>query len=256
MAAGFLIAFALAVTVVTVFGAGDRGTVLADHDAAVMLDEDAYAERARGAIDYAVGVLGDPAGGFFESEAESADAGSAGPGESGSSDEAPRDARRIDRIFVTASNARMVRTLLRAADVLRANLPRGTVTTNGPLSLDPYFLRLSVDGNADAPTSYTISDHDAGVPTVSAIPEDMMEKAKLKRLEYTSVLEMIAERFHASPSLLKRLNPSAKFGARGRSRPWPRPNQRARRTSWAWWRPCARSSPKRARAWRLRASRI
>jgi uncharacterized protein YyaL (SSP411 family) len=65
-------------------------------DAAVILEEDAYAERARAAIDYAIGALGDPAGGFFESEAEE-----------------------IDRIFVTVSNARMVRTLLRAADVLR-----------------------------------------------------------------------------------------------------------------------------------------
>lgn len=69
-------------------------------DVAVMLDEDAYAERARAAIDYAVGTLGDSAGGFFESEAEWG-------GD-------------IDRIFVTASNARMVRTLLRAADVLQA----------------------------------------------------------------------------------------------------------------------------------------
>ena len=58
---------------------------------------------------------------------------------------------------------------------------------------------------------YTISAQDASVPTVSAIPEDMMEKAKLKKLEYTSVLEMLAERFHASPALLKRLNASAKF---------------------------------------------
>ena len=46
---------------------------------------------------------------------------------------------------------------------------------------------------------------------MSGIPEDMMEKAKLKKLEYTSVLEMLAERFHAAPALLKRLNPSAKF---------------------------------------------
>jgi lipoprotein-anchoring transpeptidase ErfK/SrfK len=41
----------------------------------------------------------------------------------------------------------------------------------------------------------------------------MMEKAKLKRLAYTSILEMLGERFHASPNLLKRLNPSAKFVA-------------------------------------------
>ena len=58
---------------------------------------------------------------------------------------------------------------------------------------------------------YTISAQDASVPTVERIPEDMMEKAKLKKLEYTSVLEMLAERFHAAPALLKRLNAAAKF---------------------------------------------
>jgi lipoprotein-anchoring transpeptidase ErfK/SrfK len=66
----------------------------------------------------------------------------------------------------------------------------------------------------DPPTIvYTVSAADAGVPTIANIPEDMMEKAKLKKLEYTSVLEMLAERFHAAPALLKRLNPSASFVA-------------------------------------------
>jgi lipoprotein-anchoring transpeptidase ErfK/SrfK len=66
---------------------------------------------------------------------------------------------------------------------------------------------------AEPPTIvYTISEQDASVPTV-AIPEDMMEKAKLKKLDYTSVVEMLAEKFHAAPALLKRLNPSAKFAA-------------------------------------------
>src|SRR5687768_2448428 len=64
-----------------------------------------------------------------------------------------------------------------------------------------------------ATVNYTITDQDAASPTVPMIPEDMMEKAKLKRLEYTTILEMLAERFHASPNLLKRLNPSAKFAA-------------------------------------------
>jgi lipoprotein-anchoring transpeptidase ErfK/SrfK len=68
--------------------------------------------------------------------------------------------------------------------------------------------------STDAATiTYTISEQDAASPTVPTIPEDMMEKAKLKRLEYTSTLEMLAERFHASPNLLKRLNSSAKFAA-------------------------------------------
>jgi len=40
-----------------------------------------------------------------------------------------------------------------------------------------------------------------------AIPDDMMEKTQLAALSYTSALEAIAERFHASPRLLERLNP-------------------------------------------------
>ena len=72
----------------------------------------------------------------------------------------------------------------------------------------------ALTASTDPPTiTYTISPQDAAAPTVPNIPEDMMEKAKLKKLEYTSTLEMLAERFHASPNLLKRLNPSAKFEA-------------------------------------------
>ena len=72
----------------------------------------------------------------------------------------------------------------------------------------------AIAATTDPPTvSYTITAEDAAAPTVPAIPEDMMEKAKLKRLEYTSLVEMLAERFHASPSLLQRLNPAARFAA-------------------------------------------
>jgi len=60
-------------------------------------------------------------------------------------------------------------------------------------------------------TTYTITAEDASAPLTDAIPEDMMAKARLKRLDYTSILEMLAERFHASPALLKRLNPAARF---------------------------------------------
>jgi len=49
------------------------------------------------------------------------------------------------------------------ADAWRSQLDHWPVTTNGPLSDAPYFLRLSVDGDADAGTTYTIAD---GGPTV------------------------------------------------------------------------------------------
>lgn len=62
-----------------------------------------------------------------------------------------------------------------------------------------------------ATVSYTISAEDAAAPLTENIPEDMMEKAKLKRLGYRSILEMLGERFHTSPAVLKKLNPTAKF---------------------------------------------
>ena len=62
-----------------------------------------------------------------------------------------------------------------------------------------------------ATIDYTISAEDEAMPRTPAIPEDMMEKAKLKRLDYATMLEMLGERFHASTALLKRLNPSSQF---------------------------------------------
>ena len=61
--------------------------------------------------------------------------------------------------------------------------------------------------------SYTIDAEDAAGPYLAEIPEDMAEKAQLERLGYTSILEMLGERFHAAPDLLRRLNPDAGFAA-------------------------------------------
>ena len=48
-----------------------------------------------------------------------------------------------------------------------------------------------------------------------ATPEDMMEKAKLPALSYSSPLEGIAEKYHSSPALLRKLNPRASFEKAG-----------------------------------------
>ncbi len=47
------------------------------------------------------------------------------------------------------------------------------------------------------------------------VPEDMMEKAKLPALSYSSPLEAIAEKYHASPALLRKLNPDSGFDRAG-----------------------------------------
>lgn len=62
---------------------------------------------------------------------------------------------------------------------------------------------------------YTLSSQDVGGPFTAKIPEDMMEKAKLPALGHTSPLEALGERFHASPALLRKLNPQATFSRAG-----------------------------------------
>jgi lipoprotein-anchoring transpeptidase ErfK/SrfK len=58
---------------------------------------------------------------------------------------------------------------------------------------------------------YTITEQDVQGLMSPPIPRDIMAQAKLKTLEYTSVLERLGERFHVSPNLLRRLNPSSNF---------------------------------------------
>lgn len=62
-------------------------------------------------------------------------------------------------------------------------------------------------------TDYTISPDDADGPFTPRIPEDMEEKSRLEALGYTSLMELLTEKFHSSPELLKRLNPRARFAA-------------------------------------------
>ena len=59
---------------------------------------------------------------------------------------------------------------------------------------------------------YTPTDADVAGPYVS-VPGSMLAKAKLKKLGYGSIDEMLGERFHSSPTLLHRLNPGKAFVA-------------------------------------------
>ena len=70
---------------------------------------------------------------------------------------------------------------------------------------------LSPD-TAPATIEYTITEADASGP-YAPVPDDMMEQSKLPTLAYASILEALGERFHASPALLKALNPKSAFAA-------------------------------------------
>jgi len=71
--------------------------------------------------------------------------------------------------------------------------------------------------NADpAPAlfSYMIAQADVAGPFVK-VPANLEEQAKLPSLGYESPLEGLGEKFHASPTLLKALNPDSSFDKEG-----------------------------------------
>jgi len=65
---------------------------------------------------------------------------------------------------------------------------------------------------SDVLTTYTITGKDAAGPFTD-VPRDVMEQARLQRLGYRDVPEMLSERFHVAPALLRALNPDASFVA-------------------------------------------
>ncbi|WP_182418630.1 L,D-transpeptidase [Bartonella sp. HY038] len=69
---------------------------------------------------------------------------------------------------------------------------------------------LQATGGA-AFTTYTITNEDVGQFYVASIPNDYALKAQLPSMAYTSVLEMLSERFHIDERYLQELNPGVNF---------------------------------------------
>jgi lipoprotein-anchoring transpeptidase ErfK/SrfK len=72
---------------------------------------------------------------------------------------------------------------------------------------------LTAPGGSAVPpvVVYSIAAADVAGPFSPDIPQDLVKQAKLPALSYRTPLEALAEQFHASPNLLKRLNPGASF---------------------------------------------
>ena len=65
----------------------------------------------------------------------------------------------------------------------------------------------------EAVTGYEITQADIAGPYEPSIPAELPDQGKLPALSYKDVVEALAERFHTTPALLKKLNPTAKFAA-------------------------------------------
>ena len=94
------------------------------------------------------------------------------------------------------------------------------ITGENLKSTDPEGIKTALAASGgDAFTSYTITASDAAGPFVASVPSDYGEKAKLDRLSYTSVPEMLAEKFHMDEKYLKALNPGGEFRPRRHHHP-------------------------------------
>jgi lipoprotein-anchoring transpeptidase ErfK/SrfK len=70
-------------------------------------------------------------------------------------------------------------------------------------ALDPDSAPLLIE--------YLITAKDAAGPFVPEIPAELPAQAELPALSYTSVIELVGERTHTAPEVLRQLNPGAKF---------------------------------------------
>lgn len=84
--------------------------------------------------------------------------------------------------------------------------------TKKALAAHMEVLKAAPAATGDILEDYVLTAEDVDGPFVK-IPEDMMEKAKLKSLGYTSLMEALGEKFHTAPALLTKLNPGVKFAA-------------------------------------------
>jgi lipoprotein-anchoring transpeptidase ErfK/SrfK len=81
----------------------------------------------------------------------------------------------------------------------------------GRVDEETWNLLMSRGGGAPPLVSYVIAEADLAGPFVGELPRDLMAQSKLDTLGFSSPLEALAEKFHASPQLLGSLNPGATF---------------------------------------------
>ncbi len=77
--------------------------------------------------------------------------------------------------------------------------------------LDQKVWSALAQDEAPALTTYALTQSDVKGPFVAKVPADLKKQAKMKRLAFTSPLELLSERFHMAPDLLRKLNPGVNF---------------------------------------------
>ena len=75
--------------------------------------------------------------------------------------------------------------------------------------------KLSDADREPALVTTKVTDEDVKGPFLARVPKSFKQQSRLHALGYTSVLELLGEKFHVSEALLKRLNPGVNFRRAG-----------------------------------------
>jgi lipoprotein-anchoring transpeptidase ErfK/SrfK len=81
----------------------------------------------------------------------------------------------------------------------------------GELDKATWDALIAKQGSRPAFVEYTITAADAKGPFAKSIPRDYALQAKMPGLYYTSMTEMLGEKFHMDEGFLKQLNPKSTF---------------------------------------------
>ena len=97
-----------------------------------------------------------------------------------------------------------------AAKAIRAFQTANGLSSDGKLTPETWD-RLTATSTNPVVVSYELTRKDVSGPFTKRIPARMEKMARLRTLGYHDVTEKLAERFHISEQLLRRLNPGIGF---------------------------------------------
>ncbi len=89
------------------------------------------------------------------------------------------------------------------------------IKPTGVLTQETWDKLVARQGSKPTFVEYTITAADLKTPLAKSIPHDYALQAKMPGLYYTSMSEMLSEKFHMDEGFLKKLNPKANFNKVG-----------------------------------------
>jgi hypothetical protein len=118
--------------------------------------------------------------------------------------------------YPTSSNLSLVFARIASQHIVVSTFARFPSPSEATEQVTEELWHAITENDAEpALVSYKIAEKDTRGPFSKKIPEDFCAKADMEWLCYTSPRELLAEKFHMSEDLLRKLNPGASFDQDG-----------------------------------------